>query len=319
MNNAVTAPKPPSAMALLRQGLEGMGTELKASLPKGVETDAFINAVITGIRTHKDTKKLIEADRRSLFNAVSMAASDGLILNGREAALVPFGDQVTYMPMVQGLVKLARNSGEITTIVAEIVYKNDKFTYRIGQDDAPVHEPDWFGEDRGAPVGVWALVTLRNGDKIPAILSKKKVMTIAGKSKNSAQYNADTAPYWDEWWKKTAIKNVLKYAPKSTQLEQALARENEEEFVDAETGEVTNGQPKKRTSAADKVKAAAAGMKPKEEPAEVQQTEVNPNVVDAEFTEEHQPSGGNDYREEEDDERIPLSEYGVAAWWNTRL
>lgn len=133
------------------------------------------------------------------------------------------------MPMVQGLVRLARNSGEIKTITSEVVYENDKFVYRIGLDEMPLHEPDWFN-DRGEPKGVWACIKLVNGEVISAILPKSKVMRIASKSRNQKQYDPKEGPYFDEWWKKTAIKNVLKYAPKSTELERLENLNAKEEF-----------------------------------------------------------------------------------------
>lgn len=265
----VATAKTPSKMTQLRTGLEAMAGELKSSLPANISPDKFISTAITGIRTSKDPKKLLDADRRSLYNAVQTAAAYGLVLDGREAALVPFKDQVQFMPMVQGLVKLARNSGLISTIIAEVVYSKDRFSYKIGVDESPIHEPDWFADDRGEPVGVWALVTLSDGSKIHAIMPKKRVLEIASGSKNSEQYNPKTGKHFTEWWKKTAIKNVLKYAPKATELEKLerlTAHDNKAQgYVDEETGEVIEGtasaaEPKKRgTRASRAVKAAAGG------------------------------------------------------------
>lgn len=206
----------------------------KIHLPAGLSVERFLTTASQGVQMHKDKDRLAAADRSSLYQAIQKAASDGLVLDGREAALVVFGNEVQYMPMTQGLIKLARNSGEIANITSAVVYEKDKFTYKIGIDETPIHEADWFSEDRGAPVGVWALVTLNNGEKIPAILPKSKVMKIAGKGKNGYQYDPDKGFAFDEWWKKTAVKNVLKYAPKSTQLEKILAEDNQTEFNDGD-------------------------------------------------------------------------------------
>lgn len=303
-NNAVTKPKPPSLIAQVQQGLTAMTGELETALPKNVSAEKFISTAITGIRTSKDPRKLLEADRRSLYNAVQIAASYGLVLDGREAALVPFGDQVQFMPMVQGLVKLARNSGLISTIIAEVVYAKDKFSYRIGIDESPVHEPDWFADDRGEPVGVWALVTLADGSKIHAIMPKRKVMNIASGSKNSKQYDAKEGKHFDEWWKKTAIKNVLKYAPKATELEKLDRLANHDDKVagiDYENGEVLDGEaapaatpkPKRTgTRAANKVKdAAAATMQAAVSEGLIDQPADNVTTIsDAEYSEA--PAGG---------------------------
>lgn len=240
------------------QGLQKMEGNFKKSLPAGLSAERFIKTATNAIQMHAQKDKLLQADRQSLYNACQKAAVDGLMLDGSQAALVVFKDQVTYMPMTQGLVKLARNSGEIGSIVAEVVYKKDKFVYRIGLDDMPLHEPDWFGE-RGEPIGVWACVKLKNGEIISRLLPKDKVMRIAGKSKNQFQYDPIKGPYFDEWWRKTAIKNVLKYAPKSSELEVAIRRGDDEEFDHDETVDITpepeqEPKPKKQTRAAKAVK-----------------------------------------------------------------
>lgn len=241
------------------QGLQKMENNFKQALPAGLKPDRFIRTATNAIQMHPQRDKLLSANRQSLYNACQKAAIDGLLLDGSQAALIVFGNDVSYIPMVQGLVKLARNSGEIASIVAEVVYEKDKFVYRIGLDEMPMHEPDWFGE-RGEPVGVWACVKLKNGETISRLLPKDKIMRIANKTKNAFQYDPQKGPHYDEWWRKTAIKNVLKYAPKSSELEMALAR-GEDEFSD-ETIEIAPPQsqpvakPERQTRAAQVIKEA---------------------------------------------------------------
>jgi len=247
------------------QTIDKMDSQLKQALPPNMDVSRFISTTKNGIQTHPQADKLAQADRRTLFASCVKAASDGLVLDGREAALVVFANNVTYMPMTQGLVKLARNSGEIANITAEVIYKNDKFTYRLGMDEVPLHEPDWFG-DRGEPVGVWGLVKLKSGENIVRILPKDKVMKIAGKTKNASQYDPKSGLYFDEFWRKTAIKNVLKYAPKSTYLESAMNHDNEAQGFDFSDKEASTPEaPKGETRAASKIKAAIAKQDEAEE------------------------------------------------------
>jgi recombination protein RecT len=311
----VATAKSPSKMTQLKTGLEMMAGELKTALPSNITAEKFISTAITGIRTSKDPKKLIDADRRSLYNAVQTAAAYGLILDGREAALVPFGDKVQFMPMVQGLVKMARNSGAISTIIAEVVYGKDNFSYRIGVDESPIHEPDWFADDRGEPVGVWALVTLTDGSKIHSIMPKRRVLEIASASANKGQYDPKTGKHFSEWWKKTAIKNVLKYAPKATELEKlerlAAYDDKTEGFVDTETGEIIEGaapaEPKKRgTRASRAVKAAGSDAAAATMKAGVDEGLIGGDkgttITDATYTESGTDDTGQDegYFEEEE-------------------
>ncbi len=266
-------------LAQVCQGLQKMEGNFKQSLPAGLSVDRFIKTATNAIQMHPQKDRLLNANRQSLYNSCQKAAIDGLMLDGREAALIVFGQDATYMPMTQGLIKMARNSGEIKSIVAEVVYSKDKFVYRIGLDEMPLHEPDWFG-DRGEPVGVWAMVKLTNGEIISRLLSKEKVMKIAGKSKNAGQYNPQSGAYFDEWWRKTAIKNVLKYAPKSTELESAMNRGEVEEF---ETDEepIKKEAPKKRKTKAQKAVEESVEMVQEENP-EGEREEVQQEIIDVE-------------------------------------
>ena len=211
---------------------------IESMLPAGMEVKRFMRTAINAISTHAQADKLLKADRQSLFNACQKAAGDGLLIDGREATLVVFRDNkqnkevVSYIPMVQGLVKLARNSGDIGSVIAEVVHQNDKFVYRPGIDSEPLFNPDWFG-DRGQPVGCYAVVTTKDGEKITSVLPRDRILAIGQGGRNSDQYVPGKGAHYGEWWKKTAIKNVLKYAPKSTCLESAMSHDNELIDVDA--------------------------------------------------------------------------------------
>lgn len=214
------------AVQALTQDLATQQKNIASMLPPGMDPKRFMRTTVNAISTHAQSDKLLKADRQSLFNACQKAAADGLLIDGKEATLVTFKNEVAYMPMVQGLVKLARNSGEISSVVGEVVFENDKFSYRPGVDKQPNHEPDWFG-DRGKPIGAYAVVTTKDGEKTVTVMKESRIMAIAQGGRNAHQYTPGKGAHYEEWWKKTVIKNVLKYAPKSTFLESALANDNE--------------------------------------------------------------------------------------------
>lgn len=209
--------------------LAGKKTQLQSLLPEGLTAERFMRTAVNGIQMHKDSEKLLKANRQTLFSACQKAAQDGLLLDSKEATLVVFGNEAVYMPMTQGLVKLARNSGEISTIDAFVVYEKDEFTYRPGIDTQPIYNPDWKipPSQKGAPMLAYAVVGLKNGEKIVRIMHEERIMQIAAGGKNSAQYKPSSGKHFEEWWKKTVIKAALKYAPKSTHLESALDHDNE--------------------------------------------------------------------------------------------
>ena len=123
--------------------LDKAAPEFSRALPAHVPPERFRRIAETAILNNPD---VLHANRRSLMSAVIKAAQDGLPPDGRQAALVVFrtkaGPQVQYMPMVAGLLRLARNSGQLAGIVAEVVHENDTFDREPTNFEAPVtHRP----------------------------------------------------------------------------------------------------------------------------------------------------------------------------------
>ena len=233
--NLIGVLMPSKEITQFTRDLNGQSKAIRSMLPSGIDPLRFMRTVVNTVSTHPQSDRLLKANRQSLFSACQKAAGDGLLIDGRESTLVVFRDKkartenVSYIPMVQGLVKLARNSGEIANIVCEVIYSNDQFRYRPGIDKEPTFDPDWFG-DRGKPVGAYATVTTKDGEKIARVLPEKRIMDIARSGHNTDQFIPGKGINFEEWWRKTAIKNVLKYAPKSTELESALSSDNTTSF-----------------------------------------------------------------------------------------
>ncbi|CAB4165022.1 RecT Recombinational DNA repair protein (RecE pathway) [uncultured Caudovirales phage] len=218
MTSATTAITPIDSF---RQTLARMQGEFSAALPPQIPADRFIRTVMTAVQMNP---KYLNADRRSLLGSCMKAAQDGLLLDGREAALVPFGDALQYMPMIGGILKKIRNSGELSTISANVVYQRDSFEYELGDEERIVHKP-YLGEDRGKPVAVYAIAKTKDS----AIY--REVMSVSEVEKVRRASRAANGPAWTQWWdemaRKTAIKRLAKRLPSSADLDQVIASDNE--------------------------------------------------------------------------------------------
>ena len=253
--------------------LQKMAPQFAAALPQHIPVEKFIRTCVNAVQNNPE---ILDCDNRSLLIACQKAAQDGLILDGREAALIKFGRVATYMPMVQGIVKKARNSGKVANIIVQLVHKNDDFQFKPGIDKLPICNPDWFGE-RGDPIGAYAVGELKDGSVQVEIMSKAQILIIAAAGKNGHQYDPKKGKYFGEWWRKTVLKRLCKYLPSSTDLDGIIDYDNKTFGVDFnEPEQETEAKPeKKETSAAKKIKAAT-----KKEPVNGKE-----DIVDAEFTE----------------------------------
>lgn len=198
--------------------------EFKKSLPPHIEVKKFVRVLQTAVSVNQN---LIGADRASLFASAQRAASMGLLPDGNEGAIVEFGGKCQFMPMLAGILRLLRQSGQLSTIDALVVCKNDKFTYRPGLDEVPVHEPDWFG-DRGDVIGVYAVARMKDGGAMTEIMSMKDIDKVRAASRSS---NKSGSP-WQVWPERMALKSVLrrlaKRLPSSTDIDMAAVFDDEE-------------------------------------------------------------------------------------------
>jgi recombination protein RecT len=208
-------------VAAIRETLNGvMREQIQMALPAHVGVDKFNRVTVTAIQQNPDL--LTKADRRSLFGAVMRLAQEGLLPDGREAAIVMFGDKAQAMPMVAGILKKVRNSGELASIDALLVHANDKFTYRPGIDEVPAHEPDWFG-DRGPVIGVYSVAKLKSGASFVEIMNKQQVEQVRNVSR--AKNNGPWVAWWGEMARKTVLRRLAKRLPMSTDIEAEFERD----------------------------------------------------------------------------------------------
>ena len=197
----------------VRTSLTRMAPQFEMALPKQITADKFIRVLMTALQNSPD---LVTANRQSLYASAMKCAQDGLLPDGREAALVMFGADVAYMPMVAGILKKVRNSGELASITSQIVHKNDTFKFWIDGDGEHInHEPLMFG-DRGAAIGVYALAKTKDGAIYIEVMDNAQVLAVKGMAKTKKVWEGAFAY---EMWRKSAIRRLAKRLPMSTDRE----------------------------------------------------------------------------------------------------
>lgn len=230
--------KKPSDIALFRQSLEGgMKNEIAKVLPKEIDTDRFIRTTITAVQMNPE---LLYADRRSLIASCMRAAQDGLLPDGREAVLNIYKTKVKgqggrdewipvvqYLPMVRGLIKTIRNSGEVAHIDAAAVYERDEFSFERGDAPRLCHKPYLGEEDPGKIMAAYVVVRLNNGEVHREVMPRRDLLKVRSASKASGENSP-----WAKWEDQMSIKSVIKRAEKllptsSDRLARVIEHDNE--------------------------------------------------------------------------------------------
>src|SRR5262252_3510438 len=115
-----TVDKKPTALSIYGTQLDTADERLKALLPSHITLDQFKNVCKTAAARNE---ALLAADRASLMAAAVSAAHDGLLPDGKEGVFVIYRSKqkdgrylhkVQWQPMVHGILKKIRNSGQVT-------------------------------------------------------------------------------------------------------------------------------------------------------------------------------------------------------------
>jgi len=215
-----------TAVAEARLQLNTMLGQFAAVLPKHITAERFGRVVLTAVQT---TPELLNVERRSLWNACMRAAQDGLLPDGRLGALVIYKDKrrgpiAQWMPMIAGLRQKVRNSGEIATWDAHVVHEKDMYDYELGDDPHIAHRP--VRGDRGSVIAAYSIATLKSGEK------SRDWMWVDEIEKTRALSKTPDGPAWTQHYgemcKKTVARRHSKVLPMSSDLDDLLRRDDDE-------------------------------------------------------------------------------------------
>jgi recombination protein RecT len=213
----VTDNKPKNPIEVFKGTMELKREDYQSLLPKHVTFDRFMRTAVTAVARDPS---LLQADKASLFFAVREAASCGLEISGinGEGYLVVRNDRkrntrvVQFMPGYKGLIKLARQSNEISTIDAGVLYQNDEIEYQRGTDPKFTVVPNW--KDPGDPIGAFAVAVFKDGTYQCKVMSVREIEEIRKRGGGGGKFG----PWVTDWGAmatKTAIKQLCKLLPMS--------------------------------------------------------------------------------------------------------
>lgn len=208
--------------------------ELSLVLPPGMDVDALISRAKLAILSKPD---LLKCKPQSLLLAVKKSVASGLELDGRNAHLVPYGEEVQFIVDYKGYIALAKRSG-IPLVFAELVFENDQFD--MWTDDVGkhlIHKPNV--KNRGELLGVYSFTKTEGGviDFEYLTLPEVEAVRERSKAKNNGPWKTD----YNEMVKKTAIRRHSKRWDIAPQFRAAL--EDDDDKVIETTATVVRRSP----------------------------------------------------------------------------
>lgn len=205
-------------------------TPIKDRFVQLLDEKTFLKECSFAIQHLSKNSYLAQSTQKSVLESVLNIAQVGLTLNPalKLAYLVPrrVGSDVVCClePSYQGLCKLATDTGSVKNIYAELVYQNDVFERILGTENKIVHKPK--NTERGDVVGVYAVAHLYDGRTQTEYMDKIEVYEIRDYSESYKSFKSGKVKdcIWErnefEMWRKTVIKRLCKYLPKTEAWEQ---------------------------------------------------------------------------------------------------
>lgn len=229
-----------SVRALLTQ--ESVKAQLRMVAPRHLTPDRITRVAMTSIQR---TPKLLDCTPESLLGALLTCTQLGLEPDdaGGRAYLIPYGDKATLIIGYRGLMELARRSGEIATLDAQVVHKNDVFEFEYGTNPFLRHKPMLEG-DAGPVVGAYAVATTKGRAVQFDVMSTTDLEAIRKRSraKNDGPWVTDT----NEMYRKTVVRRLCKYLPSSPELSRAVSLDEQAELGIPQSIDVVEIEPRER-------------------------------------------------------------------------
>ena len=202
-------------------------TQLGMALPKFFDTDRFLRAAISEFRLNPALQECSVPSVLGFFMQAAMCGLEPASVLG-QCYPVPFNNKKTgakecqFIIGYRGMASIARRSGEVLSIDAQIVHEKDNFELIYGIEQSLVHAPFLDG-DPGEMRGAYCVVRFKDGSYQFRYMPKSEIDSHRRRSKASS-----TGPWvsdYEEMAKKTVFRSLFKWLPISMEAATAVSND----------------------------------------------------------------------------------------------
>lgn len=180
--------------------------------------------------------ELADCPPAEFVRCVLEAAELGLAIDGKLCYVVKYKGTWQCQPDYKGIVAVARRTGRIVDVWADVVREGDSFSHRRIDDRTEFAHEYALGEQRGEVIGAYSVVKLPGGHWRCEVMDRSELDRIQNRAPSkSGPWSTDA----DEMRKKTVIRRCLKLYCDDPGLARAL------EVLD-ELDEITTEEAKER-------------------------------------------------------------------------
>lgn len=255
--NAAPAAKAPNALGVL---VKSADVQERFTKMLGDKAPAFLSSLLT---MSAQNKALAACTPQSVLSSAAIAASLDLPVNPSLgcAWIIPYNGVASFQMAAKGYIQLAMRSGVMARINVQTVYEGELVK---GNRFTEEYEFDETKRVSDVAIGYYAYFETRNGFKKSEYWTKEAVEK-HGRRFSKTFGNGPWKTDFNKMAEKTVLKSILsRYAPLSTEMQNGLAADVEDEkpivktdeaetididfefdeapVVDKETGEILKGE-----------------------------------------------------------------------------
>jgi recombination protein RecT len=215
-------------------------TSFAAVLPTHIKSDTWVRLAQGALKRGKRT----DGDKGPFQLEVAAANNPGVflaaLLDAARLGLEPGTEQYYLTPRkvkgrleilgivgYQGHIELIYRAGAVSSVVVQVVCRNDTYRYDRGVDRVPEHRFPPFARDaeRGEMVGVYAYAHMKDGAISQVIeLNVDDIERIKKSSQGSGDEYSPWRNHTKAMWLKSAVRQLQKWVPTSAEFRMELAR-----------------------------------------------------------------------------------------------
>lgn len=224
----------PASEAQLSTMLQSMAPQIAKAVPRHMNPDRMLRVALTALRT---TRNLGLCSVPSFLASVMSLAQLGLEPNTPlgYAYLIPrkktdprtralIGYDCTVMIGYQGMIDLAIRSGMVTSVYAHEVRDGDVFDYDYGTEKFIKHKPSMTGRSKARITHFYAVAKIKDGDPQMEVLSIEDIE--ARRARSSARDDGPWVTDYVAMGRKTAVRAIYPWIPKSAEMTKAIVLED---------------------------------------------------------------------------------------------
>ena len=224
--------------------LDRFKPQISLALPKHLNADRMARLALSAF---SQSEKLQACDPKTIVASIMAAGTMGLEINvAGQGFLVPYKTTCTFVPGWMGLVDLVNRSGN-ATVYTGVIFSDQKYVFRDGSSRSLEVLNETALEDAKDITHVYAVGWVR-GASMPVI----ELWKIEKVRKHRDRYNKVGSKHysfrdWEMYARKVPLLQVLKYMPKSIELQTAIDASNATEVgmpytIDQDFGTVTTAE-----------------------------------------------------------------------------